>query len=143
MTGCSSTVTASLIIIVCLINCCPQLLHASLLHGLDFEANLKLQTSSSKGQSPVVCSFDRNGLRDDFMCSTKTCFNTTSGSVVHHRVSCHRIKNRVVTLDEQTRQLIHVSMIPFNELRMIFKGAWKDWLGLQFLEWVYSKVKFY
>lgn len=123
----------AIITIYSLITFCPQATDSSLI------TSDSLILEDSIGQSPV-CAFDRNSTRNDFVCWTKTCFNRTSGLVTEYRSSCHRVKNRLIPFDERSRHLIRVSQIPMNELRMIIKGAWKDWVGLQFIEYLASRA---
>lgn len=130
---------AALIIILYLITCCPRDSGS-----LTLKAPLTVIHSiiRSSGQS-TACSYEKNSLRGDFMCHTKTCFNMTTGEVILNRHSCHRIKNRIPTFDERSRNLINAALIPMNALRMIIKGSWKDWLGLQFIEYLAQQIDFY
>jgi hypothetical protein len=129
---------AVLIMIFILITCCP---HDS--GSLTLKTPLTLMQSiiQSSGQS-TACSYDKNTLRGDFMCHTKTCFNITTGEVIVNRHSCHRIKDRIATFDERSRNLINAALIPMNALRMIIKGSWKDWLGLQFIDYLARQIEF-
>lgn len=130
---------ATLIIVLYLTACCPPESRSLTLKA----ENLIYDAISSSGQSTVRCSFDKKTSRGDFECNMKTCFNTTSGLVTQHRVACHRVRNRILTFDERSMNLIRATQVPMNELRMIIKGSWKDWLGLQFIEYLAARTKFY
>jgi hypothetical protein len=90
----------------------------------------------------IICQSDRNATRKDFLCTSKTCYNSTSGLVTSYKTACYRFNNRIATFDERARHLIKVSKEPLQATKVIFKGAWKDWVGLQFIDWMYSKAKF-
>ena len=109
--------------------------------SLIFKGNLMRDAFPSAGHS-TVCSSDTNSSHGDFACFSRTCFNRTSGLVTTYRVSCHRVRNRLLPFDERSRELIRVSQIPMNAVRMIIKGVWKDWLGVQFIEFLARRIKF-
>ena len=90
----------------------------------------------------IVCQTDRNATRQDFLCTSKTCYNTTSGLVTTFKSVCYRYKNRIESMDERTRKLMKVAKEPVEATKVIIKTAWKDWLGLQFIEYLYQKTKF-
>ena len=93
-------------------------------------------------EANIICQTDRNGTRQDFLCTSKTCYNATSGLVTTFKSVCYRYKNRIESMDERTRKLMKVAKEPVEATKAIMKTAWKDWLGVQFIEYLYLKTKF-
>lgn len=89
-----------------------------------------------------ACNIDRNVTKGEFRCTIKVCYRLSSGIVTTHKMSCHRVINRIDQFDERARQLMHISRVPVKETKEIFKIAWKDWVGLQFINFLSEKMKF-